>query len=257
VKAATRGKRVGFVALFSSLGATMGPKTAGKPRQPSQICPESLNQVVVTTVEPRILSVIQGRSYIERSPISGLHAICRGRLPRGRRQWDDPREFHVGFGFYVSSRYLALTGRVCPESGPIQDLTPDFVCLHRGLFPIKNRTMTRASLEPPPVSLRDAELLDKARRAANGYAFIRLFDHGDWQGIYPSQSEADLALCHYLAFWTGCNPSQIDRLFRESALFDEKWEKRADYRQRTIGLAISSLSSTYNPGYYRTRGNNL
>jgi hypothetical protein len=52
VKAATRGKRVDFVALSSSLGATMGSKTAGKPRQPSQICPESLNQVVVTKAEP-------------------------------------------------------------------------------------------------------------------------------------------------------------------------------------------------------------
>ena len=48
--------------------------------------------------------------------------------------------------------------------------------------------------------------------ARNGADFDRLW-HGDTAG-YPSHSEADLALCYMLAFWTGRDPGRIDRLFR-------------------------------------------
>jgi primase-polymerase (primpol)-like protein len=51
------------------------------------------------------------------------------------------------------------------------------------------------------------------RRAANGEKFAKLWS-GDVSG-YPSQSEADLALCGILAFWTR-DRAQIDRLFRQS-----------------------------------------
>jgi len=51
------------------------------------------------------------------------------------------------------------------------------------------------------------------------------------------QSEADLALCSALAFWTGRDADRIDRLFRSSGLMREKWE-RADYREETIAKAV-------------------
>jgi hypothetical protein len=44
-----------------------------------------------------------------------------------------------------------------------------------------------------------------------------------------------------LAFWTGPDPRRIDRLFRQSGLYRDKWE-RADYRETTIGLALSGLA---------------
>jgi primase-polymerase (primpol)-like protein len=103
------------------------------------------------------------------------------------------------------------------------------------------------------MSLTDANLLDKARRAVNGDAFSRLFDYGDWHGRYASESEGDLALCNHLAFWTGRDPDRIDSLFRQSALFDEKWEGRDDYRESTISLAISGVKSVYDPGHYQRK----
>ena len=55
----------------------------------------------------------------------------------------------------------------------------------------------------------DADLIRQASEAKNGDRFQRL-----WKGIrdgYPSWSEADLALCGHLAFWTTiiltCGPS--------------------------------------------------
>ena len=57
-------------------------------------------------------------------------------------------------------------------------------------------------------------------------------------------SAADLALCNLLAFWTGCQPDRIDRLFRQSGLYRQKWE-RDDYRERTIRCAIESTTEVY------------
>lgn len=66
---------------------------------------------------------------------------------------------------------------------------------------------------------------------------------GDTAG-YVSHSEADAALCSYLAFWTGKDTEQIDRLFRRSGLMRPKWD-RGDYRGKTIGLAIAGCTETY------------
>jgi putative DNA primase/helicase len=209
----------------------------------------------------KVFDAVRGRAYLELSPSgTGLHAICRGVLPAGRRQFDEPGWSHTGFAFYDKSRYFTVTGHVLPDSGSIQDLTSALARLHQELFPSQRPPSGSPRHPKSPkstMSLTDAELLEKARHAANGNAFSCLFDDGIWQDRYPSASEGDLALCNYLAFWTGGDPLQIDRLFRQSALFDSKWEQRADYRHRTIDLAISSLNSTYNPGYFRKRRNGL
>ena len=82
--------------------------------------------------------------------------------------------------------------------------------------------------------LSDNEVLQKASCAKNGAKFSAL-----WNGDFDkSHSEADLALCSMLAFWCGGDSAQIDRLFRQSALYRQKWE-RQDYREETIRKAIN------------------
>ncbi len=96
---------------------------------------------------------------------------------------------------------------------------------------------------PPRLRLRQMCLLDEARHAANGAKFQVLFDEGDISG-YPSPSEADLALCSMLAFWTGNCARSIDYYFRQSALCRPKWLTRADYPQQTIARAIALNQSS-------------
>jgi putative DNA primase/helicase len=84
--------------------------------------------------------------------------------------------------------------------------------------------------------------------AKDGAKFRALWN-GDTSG-YPSQSEADLALCRLLAFWCGNDPARIERLFSQSALGQrEKWQTRADYRHETIQTALQSLHETYTGGH--------
>jgi hypothetical protein len=100
-----------------------------------------------------------------------------------------------------------------------------------------------------PVDLEGEELLTRARNAANGLLFRVLYDDGDTSS-YPSHSEADLALCSLLAFRTGNDAERIDRLFRQSGLMREKWDKRHhsngnSYGRETIRRAIEANRETY------------
>lgn len=88
-------------------------------------------------------------------------------------------------------------------------------------------------------------LPERAFNARNGAKFRRLYE-GD-RSDYDSQSEADLALCRHLAFWTGNNPERMDELFRSSGLFREKWDRiqsGTTYGRITIQKAIDSCQNT-------------
>jgi hypothetical protein len=70
----------------------------------------------------------------------------------------------------------------------------------------------------------DELLIQLAIAAEDGGKFRRLWD-GDVGG-YHSPSEARMALLCKLAYWTGKNVEQMDRLFRRSALMTAKFDSR-------------------------------
>jgi len=83
--------------------------------------------------------------------------------------------------------------------------------------------------------------------AAKNGATVRALFEGDTSAYAEDDSRADEALCFHLAFWTGGDREQIDRLFRQSGLYREKWERR-DYRERTIDNALAFVHDHYAPG---------
>jgi len=99
--------------------------------------------------------------------------------------------------------------------------------------------------------LTDDDLLRLAKESKDSEAFSALWD-GKWQEKYKSQSEADFALCRKLAFWSGRNETQIDRIFRKSGLFRGKWDERHaaggdTYGEQTIKNACAATNSVYTP----------
>lgn len=105
------------------------------------------------------------------------------------------------------------------------------------------------------VALDDAELLRRARASANGEKFARLWD-GDTSdyanGDNEGRSEADLALCSMVAFWTGPDEARIDGLFRQSGLMRPKWDERRygdgrTYGQGTIKHALAGRTEFWEP----------
>lgn len=97
-----------------------------------------------------------------------------------------------------------------------------------------------------PLSFSDEEIIQKAHNAKNGAEFSLLWagDAGAYDG---DDSRADCALCAKLAFWVGPDPERIDRLFRRSGFYREKWD-RNDYRERTIAKALEGVTEFYSHG---------
>jgi primase-polymerase (primpol)-like protein len=187
-------------------------------------------------------------SYAEVSPSgTGVHVIVHGALPKGRNRRGDVE-------LYETARYFTVTGACLGEQRAIHERTDELAAVHREY--VAQATETTADHPPAAVeksagnALSDEELLEKARSAQNGQKFGALW-RGDTSG-YDSHSEADMALCCLLAFWTGRDGRRVDRLFRESGLLRGKWDEvhyadGATYGERTVERALEVTTDAYDP----------
>jgi hypothetical protein len=189
-------------------------------------------------------------SYTEGTPSGhGLRVWVKGRLPRdGKGKSRHRTARHPGIEFYDSDRYFTVTGRCRPGTpATIEDRAAELAELHAEIFTARNegRSTPRKDNDTAGESESDDAILDRARSARNGAAFEALF-RGDTSAYDGDDSAADLALCAHLAFWFQGDGAAIDRLFRRSGLYREKWE-RADYRDRTIAKALEGRTEFYDP----------
>lgn len=175
-------------------------------------------------------------SYTELSPSGhGLHIIIRGKLPdRGRRR--GPIEM------YSEARYFTMTGAVLEGKCSVIAERPEVLnAVYQEIFAEDETQRTsHQSTNSGSITEGDDELINKAINAKNGAKFKKLWQ-GDWSD-YGSQSEADLALCNHLHFWTGGDLESIDRLFRQSDLMRSKWDKmhgKQTYGAMTVAKACS------------------
>lgn len=182
------------------------------------------------------------QSYTEYSRSgTGIHIICKGKFPDGRRRRGNVEMYNTG-------RYFIMTGNVYSNKyTTIKDCSETIKILHsKYLF---SETPKVAPKTFQVVDLDDREIIDKARSCKTGGVFQLLYS-GQWQGIYKSQSEADLALCNHLAFWTQKDAQKMDRIFRTSGLMRDKWDKlrgQYTYGQKTIEQAILHCVDVYEP----------
>jgi putative DNA primase/helicase len=153
---------------------------------------------------------------------------------------------------YDRGRYFAITGARLDGSPPTVEarqaqLDQQHARLVAGKQPRGATGVPGAHATRPP-SLDDAALVEKAKRASDGDKFSRLW--GGDRGGYDSASEADLALCSKLAFWTGGDRDRINRLFHQSGLMRPKWDERRGqltYGERTINKALDGRADFYRP----------
>ena len=185
-------------------------------------------------VQPWASEIVDSvNSYTEISPSrSGLHILVHGSLPPGARR-------KGSIEMYADSRYFTVTGNHLDGTPlTIQDRAERLVRLHADTFTSEPATAPR-----PIAELDDTALVGRARTARNGPKFSALWD-GETSG-YPSSSEADLALCAMLAFWTDGDAARIDQLFRRSGLMRSKWDERhgqRTYGELTIARALADRS---------------
>jgi primase-polymerase (primpol)-like protein len=195
-------------------------------------------------------------SYTEVSPSgSGLHILVRGTLPEGPRRKGGVEAYDDARYFTMTGERLAGTPREINERpGPLRRVHERFLADESADdSPVDDSEIATGRVgltidQPAATALDDETLLEKAHDAENGEKFARLW-RGDTTG-YDSNSEADMALCCLLAFWTGRDSQRTDKLFRRSGLLRAKWDEvhyadGSTYGEKTVDRACKRVGETY------------
>ena len=202
-------------------------------------------------------------TYTEISPSgNGYHIYGRADLSRIPKAWDAQEgcwkldsKYYVknssaGLELYIgglTNRFATFTGNTVDTASEVMDCTDAVLTFLENYMrrPVPSTITSATDAEKYIVLSEDAipTILDELRNQKNGAKFARLFDNGDTTG-YGSASEADAALCAMIAFRAGPNPDLIDTIFRQSALYREKWE-RSDYSSSTIATGIRACRGVF------------
>jgi hypothetical protein len=169
-------------------------------------------------------------TYAEVSPSGkGLHLICKGAVPAGRRR--------SKIEIYPHDRYATMTGNAYGGRTKIADCQTVLTQLweQMGSGPVAQSMYNGTEKEKED----DATIIERARNAINGDKFIRLHK-GEWQDFYNSQSEADFAYIDIVAFYTQ-NRTQITRIFRLSGLGQRDKANRTDYVSGMISRSFDRM----------------
>ncbi len=178
-------------------------------------------------------------SYTEWSPSGqGLHVLVKASLSdrSGRRS--------QGIEVYSSGRYFTITGsHVDGTPTTIENRQAEILQLVAALDR-KSRSVPEPPRYSAPITQSDEELVRSAEQAKNGAKFRRLWagDTSDYDGDH---SRADAALCSLLAYYTNGDQARIDRLFRSSGLYRQKWDRPtagSTYASITIQAVIRSIT---------------
>lgn len=225
------------------------------------------------------LQALPGAAWEVSQSGTGLHAVilCDGeQLLNKRRKWSDPDGNK--FECYTTGRFMALSGAQWSGEPSIDYTSTLLACVpDRAPGEADDSEQWRDEARPGysgPADdnelLRRALESDERRRAgavfgtratfrqlwtADAEALGRVFpaDPGSRGGYGFDHSGADQALMNLLAFWTGCNPVRMERLFGLSALGKrDKWQMRPYYRRRTVHSSIRDPERDYlNRDQYR------
>jgi len=156
---------------------------------------------------------------------------------------------HSPYEAYTNGRYFTVTLRPFEKLRPVRTLTPEYAELLLGIvgYPwkaSKHEDLGSQDVKKPEAA-DDSALLEKIFSASNGSKIKALYD-GDTSSHGNDKSRADMALLSSLAFWTGRDALQMERMWLASPIgLREKTSKRKDYRDRTIAAAIANCKKIF------------
>ncbi|WP_432646086.1 phage NrS-1 polymerase family protein [Mitsuokella sp.] len=183
-------------------------------------------------------------TYAELSPSGyGVHIIGRGKAVFPSRGSQDGRRLRGAMGFssfevYNEKRFVTFTGCAFDEFREVRDVQEVTDRMTAALW--KENICPRVDGQGHKSRYLDSYLLGKASGGRRGTWFRSLYEDGDTARYGGDISRADFALLSELAFWTGGDACQMERIFSSSALGRrEKWRTRADYRKLSIDSALS------------------
>lgn len=194
-------------------------------------------------------------AYVERSPsgkgLRGFFCVPEDYVFDKTVYYINNRK--AGLEVYMpgaTNRFVTVTGDVYRAGEPEGEIPNDETAMTTLLDTLMKRAKQVQNTQMRHHSYLDDEAVIKhAEESASGEKFKALYA-GDWEELYDSQSDADMALLAILYFWCGCDEDQMDRLFRASGLMRPKWNRKqagTTYGAISIRNAVNTASSVYIP----------
>lgn len=204
---------------------------------------EGLDSYTEYSQSKRGVHVILSKGAITLNKNSAKLPVTKAQLQRCTREGVKVPSIEM----YTKGRYFAITGNIYNGHQIIKENTKEARRLYREYIdPVEavGVSTTIHTRKKPTEALTEPlkALLAVMYRGKNGAKIKKLWD-GDISD-YKSQSEADLALCNYLAFYTDKDPQAINDAFIYSGLYREKWDEARGaktYGQLTIELALKNF----------------
>lgn len=205
-----------------------------------------------------IVEKLKTVSYGEVSPSgNGIKFWTRAKLPNAAKNkvyltaagvvCPQGRDTDGGIEAYDKTRFFTVTGN---GKGDIHDGQAVIGWLAQEYLKVKVQNVEPAT---PPAFVKENRSVDEVialiRKSKQAHKFNALMQ-GNTTG-YGSQSEADIALCSVIAFWTQ-DEKVIDAIFRQSQLYRQKWNEKhradgATYGEMTIEKGLSGKREIYTP----------
>ncbi len=186
-------------------------------------------------------------SYTEVSPSkTGLKVFLKGKKP-GARCKNKDAPWGGAIELYDKDKFFTVTGEHLTGTPlNVRDRHEAYERAYERFFGPGGED-TEGGYEVWNTGLTDEQVIVKAAFAKHGEKFRRLFYDGDTSGYGGDDSTADMALVGMVAFWTGPDPEQIERIVRRSALARAKWDEvRAyPYLRRTIDRVLKGRNEYY------------
>jgi len=197
-----------------------------------------LDKLTTDTAKAEAIDLVRRcGTYAESSPSgNGIHIIGQGHLAGTgiKKAWIE---------IYDRARYFTVTGKRL-ECAPkkLNDIQGIVDQLEFEFDTTKIPEEPLPTNQPEELNKSDRQILKLLRRGKHKDTFNSLYYDSSrsrtFTHNYPSHSEADLALCRIISFYTR-DANQITRIFASSALYRSKWE-RQDYRDSIIIKVLNS-----------------
>ncbi|MDW8553065.1 phage/plasmid primase, P4 family [Staphylococcus nepalensis] len=182
-------------------------------------------------------------TYCELSPSgTGLHCFFKGKLPTERKI----KRSDLDIELYDSSRFMTVTGypigqsEICDEQTVIDNIVERYF---KAEFKKTNITKTRNSI------FTDDEIIKLITKSRNKSKYKKLLA-GEYEDIFDSPSEAVQSLLRVLAFYTGRDKSQMERIFLTYNNLTDKWDEsrgNSTWGNNELDTAIANQETVYEP----------
>ena len=185
-------------------------------------------------------------TYTEYSPSgNGVHLLFTvdlNRLPCDYKEKYYQKNSKLNVECYVdglTSRFFTFTDNVINDKEICERTEQLLEFLNK--YMIRDNPLQDSYITYKESNKTDNEIIEIIRKSKQCYKFSKLFDKGDLSNFDDDHSCADESLCCILAYYTQ-DFSQIDRIFKQSALYRDKWDRK-DYKAETIKKALMLVNN--------------